>query len=70
MPATIFKDTIFALSSGRLPAGVAIIRISGSGTRTALETMAGAVPEDRRAMYRAIHSPRSGEILDRGLVLF
>ncbi len=70
MPATIFKDTIFALSSGRLPAGVAIIRISGSRTRLALETMAGAVPEDRRAAYRAVRSPRSGEMLDRGLVLF
>lgn len=70
MPATIFKDTIFALSSGRLPAGVAIIRISGSGTRTALETMASVVPEDRRAVYRAVRSPQSGEILDRGLVMF
>jgi tRNA modification GTPase len=70
MPATIFKDTIFALSSGRLPSGVAVVRMSGGHTRAALEAMIGGVPEGRRATYRAVRSPRSGEIIDRGLVLY
>ncbi|WP_202314572.1 tRNA uridine-5-carboxymethylaminomethyl(34) synthesis GTPase MnmE [Mesorhizobium sp. L-8-10] len=69
MPATIFRDTIFALSSGRLPSGVAVVRMSGGHVKGALEAMVGSLPEGRRADYRAIRSPRSGEIVDRGLVL-
>lgn len=70
MPATIFKDTIFALSSGRLPSGVAVVRISGARTRYALEALTGKVPESRFAAYRPVRSPRSGEIIDRGMVIF
>ncbi|HWK63878.1 MAG TPA: tRNA uridine-5-carboxymethylaminomethyl(34) synthesis GTPase MnmE [Rhizobiaceae bacterium] len=69
MSSTIFKDTIFALSSGRLPSGVAVIRLSGPGTQRALREMVGIVPAPRRASYRAVRAP-SGEPLDRGLVLF
>lgn len=69
MPTTIFRETIFALSSGRLPSGVAVVRMSGPGTRMVLTEVAGSVPEERRASYRAIRS-RKGEILDRGLVIF
>lgn len=69
MSATIFKDTIFALSSGRLPAGVAVIRLSGPGTQRALREMVGMVPEARHASYRPMRAP-SGETLDRGIVIF
>ena len=62
-------DTIFALSSGPPPAGVAVIRMSGQGVRFGLETLVGAVPEPRRASLRFIRSA-VGEVLDRGLVLF
>jgi tRNA modification GTPase len=62
-------DTIFALSSGAPPAGVALVRMSGPGVRFGLETMAGAVPAGRHATLAAIRS-RDGELLDRGLVLF
>ena len=62
-------ETIFALSSGAPPAGVAVIRISGPGTRFGLETVVGAVPEARRASLRMLRSG-NGEVLDRGLVLF
>ena len=34
-------DTIYALSSGGLPSGVAVIRISGPQTSTALERLCG-----------------------------
>lgn len=69
MPTTIFKDTIFALSSGRLPSGVAVIRLSGAGTKKALEAMVGPAPQERRATYRPVRAV-SGELLDRGVVIF
>ena len=47
-----FSDTIVALSSGRLPAGIAIVRVSGPQTRFAVETIAGTVPESRKAVLR------------------
>lgn len=64
-----FQDTIFALSSGRLPSGVAVVRISGSKVRFVLETIIGSVPTPRYAAYKLFHS-RNGDPIDRGLVLF
>lgn len=63
------SDTIFALSSGPPPAGVAIIRLSGRGVRFGLETLVDSIPEPRRASLRSIRTV-GGESLDRGLVLF
>lgn len=63
------RDTIYAVSSGPVPAGVAVIRMSGPGVRFGLETMLGAVPEPRLAKLRPIRD-RNGQLLDRGLVLF
>lgn len=62
-------DTIFALSSGALPSGVAVIRISGPATRATLTELCGRVSEARHARLLSIRS-RNGEALDRGLVLF
>ncbi|KXF79585.1 tRNA modification GTPase TrmE [Paramesorhizobium deserti] len=64
-----FPDTIFALSSGRLPSGVAVIRLSGPHIRFVVETIAGKVPKPRMAAYCPFHS-RTSEVLDRGLLLF
>jgi len=64
-----FSDSVVALSSGRLPAGIAVIRISGSRTRFALETIAGGVPGPRTAAYRRLVA-EDGDLIDRGLVLF
>ena len=66
---SLFRDTIFALSSGSLPAGVAVIRLSGPHVRDVLETAAGGVPAARSAELRWI-TTASGDRLDRGLVLF
>ena len=63
------RDTIFALSSGSPPAGVAVIRISGPGVRFALETIIGNVPPARRA-HLAYLRDEAGQVLDHGLVLF
>jgi tRNA modification GTPase len=63
------RDTIFALSSGPPPAGVAVVRISGERARSGLEALVGPVPQPRRASLRVIKG-LNGEALDRGLVLF
>jgi len=62
-------DTIFALSSGRPPAAIAIIRVSGSRAHEAARRIAGELPEARTAAVREIRHPSSGELLDEALVL-
>ncbi|PWU75152.1 tRNA uridine-5-carboxymethylaminomethyl(34) synthesis GTPase MnmE [Ochrobactrum sp. POC9] len=64
-----FQDTIFALSSGRLPSGVAVVRISGPKVRFVLETIIGSIPAPRYAAYKLFRD-RNGDSVDRGLVLF
>ncbi|RLP23764.1 tRNA uridine-5-carboxymethylaminomethyl(34) synthesis GTPase MnmE [Mesorhizobium sp. YM1C-6-2] len=64
-----FPDTIVALSSGRLPAGVAVVRISGKQTRFVLETIADKVTEPRVASYSTFRNP-DGAKIDSGLLLF
>jgi tRNA modification GTPase len=61
--------SIVALSSGRLPAGVAVIRISGPQTRFVIETIAGGLVKDRVATLRQLRAPDGG-VLDNGLVVF
>lgn len=63
------RDTIFALSSGALPAGVATIRMSGPDVAVAVRELIGNLPPARHASYSSIRS-RKGLILDRGLVTF
>ncbi|WP_027488207.1 tRNA uridine-5-carboxymethylaminomethyl(34) synthesis GTPase MnmE [Allorhizobium undicola] len=63
------NDTIIALSSGALPAGIAVIRFSGLRTRHLLESFCGSVPEPRYAAFRSIRN-RNGLLLDQGLALF
>ena len=62
-------DTIFALSSGRPPAAIAVVRVSGPGAGQALETLGGPKPAAREAKLRVLRDAR-GEILDRAMVLW
>ena len=62
-------DTIFALSSGSLPSGVAVVRISSPRTRFVVETFCREVPKPRRASLRKLWSS-SGMLMDEGLVLW
>ena len=62
-------DTIFALSSGRPPAAIAVIRVSGSRAHDAARQIAGELPEARTAAVRELRNPQSGELLDEALVL-
>ena len=62
-------DTIIALSSGRLPAALGIVRASGPGALTLAAALAGALPKPRQASLRRFIDPASGEEIDRGLLL-
>ena len=63
------KDTIFALSSGAPPAGIAVIRISGPAAGGALERLAGRVTAARKASAAVLRDGEGVE-LDRALVLW
>jgi len=62
-------DTIFALSSGAPPAGIAIVRVSGPRAGEALVALAGSLPPTRRARRAALRDAAGG-LLDEGLVLW
>src|ERR1700754_3180569 len=64
-----FPDTIFALSSGRLPAGVAVVRVSGTQAASVLKAIVGKLPPPRRALLSEFRTVE-GEVIDRGLALF
>jgi tRNA modification GTPase len=61
-------STIFAVSSGRPPAAIAVIRISGPDAIDAARALAGPLPEPRRAGLRLLRDG-DGAPLDRALVL-
>jgi tRNA modification GTPase len=62
-------QTIFALSSGRLPSAIAIVRVSGPAARTALESLAGKIPTPRVAT-RALLRDAGGQPIDDSVVLY
>jgi tRNA modification GTPase len=63
-------DTIFALSSGRPPAAIAVVRISGPRTSAALEGLIGRVPLPRRATLARVREPSTAETIDEAIVLW
>lgn len=67
---SVMSDTIYALSSGALPAGVAVIRMSGPAVALVLNRLCGVVPEPRKATLKRLVDPVSGDVLDEALVLF
>src|SRR5688572_8370720 len=64
------RDTIFALSSGRPPAAIAVVRVSGPHARRALETLGGRLPAPRHASLARLRDPENGEPLDEALALW
>ena len=62
-------QTIFALSSGRLPSAIAIVRLSGSQARFTLESLAGKLPAPRLAT-RVLLRDAAGEPIDDAVVLW
>ena len=61
--------TIVALSSGRPPAAVAVVRTSGPEAHQAAERIAGPLPPARQASLRRLVDPRDGSLIDEALVL-
>ena len=63
--------TIFALATAPGRAGVAVVRVSGPETASALKALAGNdLPRPRFASLRTLRDPRTGEALDDALVLW
>jgi tRNA modification GTPase len=67
---TATRPTIFALSSGRPPAAIAVVRVCGPQARVALEHLIGRVPPPRQAALARVRDPQSGEIIDEALALW
>jgi tRNA modification GTPase len=64
------RDTIFALSSGRPPAAIAVVRISGPRARAALEQLIGRVPQPRHASLARVRDPKTAAVIDEALALW
>ena len=64
------RSTIFALSSGRPPAAIAVVRVSGPRAGVALEKLIGRLPEPRKAALARVRDPASGEVIDEALALW
>lgn len=62
-------ETIFALSSGRPPAAIAVVRISGPAAQSAGKALAGSLPPPRTAGVRRLRD-RHDATLDQALILF
>ncbi len=64
------RETIFALSSGAGRAGIAVYRLSGPLAREIVRTLCNGLPEARKASLRGLRDPASGDLIDRGLVIW
>ncbi|HJY16068.1 MAG TPA: tRNA uridine-5-carboxymethylaminomethyl(34) synthesis GTPase MnmE, partial [Xanthobacteraceae bacterium] len=58
------RSTIFALSSGRPPAAIGVVRLSGPNARIALQKLTGRLPEPRMATLVRVRGPENGEVID------
>ena len=64
------RPTIFALSSGRPPAAIAVVRVCGPQAGVALEELIGRVPEPRQATLVRVREPATREAIDEALALW
>ncbi|GAA5096513.1 tRNA uridine-5-carboxymethylaminomethyl(34) synthesis GTPase MnmE [Bartonella acomydis] len=62
-------DTIFAVSSGLLPSGVAVIRLSGPHVVEVVKALCGCLPKARFMHYGNL-TARDGSFLDSALTVF
>ncbi|WP_440930843.1 tRNA uridine-5-carboxymethylaminomethyl(34) synthesis GTPase MnmE [Candidatus Pelagibacter sp.] len=63
--------TIFALSTGNVKSGIAIIRISGNYTREVLNKLTKKnVPSPRIASISKFYNVENNELIDKGIVLW
>jgi tRNA modification GTPase len=64
------NGTIFALSSGRGPAAIAVVRISGPRAGAALKALTGKIPRPRQAALGRVRDPQTRDIIDEALILW
>ncbi|GAA0784823.1 tRNA uridine-5-carboxymethylaminomethyl(34) synthesis GTPase MnmE [Roseibium denhamense] len=64
------KETIYALSSGSVPSGVAVIRISGPAVRKVVSSLCRKIPTHRQTQLSKLRDPQTREVLDEALVLY
>ena len=69
-PPELDKATIYAPATAAGRAGIAVIRVSGPAAGAAARALGGSLPAPRRAHLGDIKDPQSGELLDRGLLLW
>ena len=62
-------DTIVALSSGRLPAAIAVVRLSGPDAFEVARRLAGTLPSPREARLRLLRDPNDNSPIDEALTL-
>jgi tRNA modification GTPase len=62
-------QTIFALSSGRTPSAIAVVRVSGAQARLAVTVLAGKLPAPRQASRRLLRDG-AGQPIDDAVVLW
>jgi len=63
--------TIFALATPPGKGGVAVLRLSGSQAGAALQALTGQdLPQARNASLRTLRDPKSGDVIDKALVLW
>src|SRR5689334_16737704 len=67
-------QTIFALSSGRPPSAIAVVRVSGPQAGLALTTLAGKLPAPKlptpRQASRRLLRDGAGQVIDDAVVLW
>jgi tRNA modification GTPase len=65
------RPTIFALSSGRPPAAIAVVRISGPRAGAALKALTGKdLPAPRQAAFARVRDPQTQMPIDEALALW
>ena len=62
-------QTIFALSSGRAPSAIAVVRISGPRAGEVLRLLAGKLPKPRQAMHAWLRA-KDQSLIDDAVVLW
>src|SRR4051812_26943598 len=63
-------DTIVAVSSGRPPAAIAIVRSSGPSAVAAAERLAGPLPPPRLVSLRRLVDPSDGSLIDEAMLVY
>ena len=64
------EQTIFALSSGRLPSAIAVVRVSGPQAAAVLSALAGRLPVPRMATRALLRGPDTQSIDDAVVLWF